>query len=121
MNKMSIKLKNSYVFAVFLLLFLSACSNQLPKSDAGNAGTVTLEVGESMTCYTVGSCTVYLIMPEAPGEYTVKQDGPAGRWTAGTFPAQGQSVLLGKFYGGRTRFIIQGMDAPDTWVTVVSH
>ena len=110
----------SYFFIVFSLLLVTACSGQLPASGNGNAGTVTLKVGESSTCYTAGSCTVYMIMPIASGEYTVKQDGPNGKWEAGTFAADGQTVLLGQFYPGRTKFTIQGMDAPDSWVTVVS-
>lgn len=104
-----------------IVFFLSACSGKIPQSDGGNAGTVTLHVGESKTCYTAGSCTVYMIMPEGGTEqYTVKQDGPNGRWTAGTFPANGQTVLLGQFYPGRTKFKIDGMDVPETWVTVIS-
>ena len=102
------------------MLILTACNGQLPKSGDGNAGTVTLQVGESLTCYAAGSCTVYMIMPEVSGEYIVKQDGPNGRWTAGTFSAKGQTVLLGQFYPGRTKFTIDGMDVPDTWVTVIS-
>ncbi len=109
-----------FIMVCFMLL-LTACNGQLPKSDGGNAGTITLKVGESATCYTVGACVVYLIMPEASGEYVVKQDGPNGIWTAGTFSAQGQTVLLGEFYNGRTKFTIEGMDAPETWVTVIDN
>ena len=74
---------------IYIALLLTACNSQPPKSDNSNVGTITLKVGESATCYTVGSCTVYLIMPKAPRDYTVKQDGPGGQWTAGTFPAKG--------------------------------
>ena len=106
--------------AAWLVFILTACSGQVPQSDDGNTGTVTLHVGESVTCYTAGSCTVYLVMPDGDGQYTVKQDGPNGRWTAGTFSANGQTVLLGQFYQGRTGFTIEGMDIPETWVTVIS-
>ena len=106
---------------ISIVLLLTACNSQPPKSDSSNIGTITLKVGESASCYTVGACTVYLIMPIAPGDYTVKQDGPDGQWTAGTFPAKGQTVLLGKFYRGDTKFTISGMDAPDTWVAVISN
>lgn len=99
---------------------LTACITPLPKSGDGNTGTVTLNVGESISCYTVGACIVYLVMPKASGEYVVKQDGPEGKWDAGKFPADGQTVLLGKFYLGRTKFTIEGMDVPETWVSVVS-
>lgn len=59
-------------------------------------------------------------MPNGDGEYTIKQDGPAGKWTAGTFPASGQTVLLGKFYNGQTKFTFEGLDVPITWVNVNS-
>ena len=76
------------------MLILTACNGQLPKSDDGNAGTVTLQVGESLTCYAAGSCTVYMVMPDASsGEYVVKQDGPNGRWTSGTFSLLKEHLL----------------------------
>jgi len=111
-------LSRSLLF-ILLLILVTACNSVPPKSDNGNTGTITLKVGESATCYTVGSCTVYLVMPLAKGEYTVKQEGPDGQWTAGTYAAEGQTVLLGKIYSGRTKFTIEGMDTPDTWVTVL--
>ena len=111
-------LSRSFLF-ILLPILITACNSIPPKSDNGNVGTITLKVGESATCYTVGSCTVYLVMPLGKGEYTVKQDGPDGQWTAGTYSADGQTVLLGQFYTGRTKFTIEGMDSPDTWVTVL--
>ena len=101
-------------------LFLSACgANPQEQGDDYNIGSITLNVGESATCYAAGSCKVFLNMPEGSKSYVVKQDGPNGKWTAGTFPA-GQQAMLGEFYPGRTKFTIEGLDVPDTWVTVIS-
>lgn len=121
---MSIRLNKilAYSLVTGVIMLLCACSGQ-PTDDTGsnNAGSVTLKVGDSATCYAAGSCRVYLIMPEGSGDHVVKQSGPSGNWKAGTFPAQGQKVLLGEFFSGRTEFTIEGMDVPSTWVTVVSE
>jgi hypothetical protein len=113
-----IKSQNLFTLLIISTIFVAACNGQPPKSDDTNIGTITLKVGDSATCYTSGSCAVYLVMPDSGGEYTIKQDGPAGIWTAGTFPANGQTVLLGEFYSGRTEFTFEGLDVPKTWVSV---
>lgn len=117
---LSLKINKTITLFLLLIFFLAACNGQPPKSDDMNIGTITLTVGESATCFTSGSCAVYLVMPNVGGEYTIKQNGPDGVWTAGKFPANGQTVLLGKFYAGRTKFIFQGLDVPITWVSVNS-
>jgi hypothetical protein len=108
----------SMLMLVVLFLFARGANSQ-EQGDDYNMGSITLNVGESATCYAAGSCRVFLNMPEGSKSYVVKQDGPNGKWTAGTFPA-GQQAMLGEFYEGRTKFTIEGLDVPATWVTVIS-
>ena len=110
------------LFILSFLLILVACKGgQIPKSDSYNVGTITLKAGESASCFAIDVCAVYLVMPEASGQYVVNENGPGGKRASGTFSALGQVVLLGQFYEGRTKFTIEGLDVPDTWVTVVAH
>lgn len=89
-------------------------------SGSNNAGRVIVNVGDSATCYAADSCKVYMNMPAGSGSYVVKQSGPNGNWTAGTFAAGEQEVLLGDFYSGRTELTIEGMEFPSTWISVIS-
>ena len=121
---MQINLTKSLACAVLItgfMLLLSACGGPDSIHSGSNiAGRVFVNVGDSATCYAAGSCKVYMNMPQGSGSYVVKQSGPNGNWTAGTFNAGEQEAYLGEFYAGRTELTIEGQQFPSTWITVIS-
>lgn len=110
----------AYSLVTGFMLFIAACGGpDSINSGSNNAGRVILNVGDSASCYAASSCKVYMNMPAGSGSYVVKQSGPNGNWTAGTFKA-GEQAYLGEFYAGRTELTIEGKDFPSTWVSVIS-
>ncbi|MEA3302258.1 MAG: hypothetical protein U9Q75_03180 [Pseudomonadota bacterium] len=84
-------------------------------SGTNNFGEITLEAGSSGTCLS-SPCKVYFVMPPGSGSYVVL----ANNMEVGSYPA-GQTVSLGGYWTGITRFKVVDSDVDLTILNVIGR
>ena len=106
-------IKNFHLAITLLLAALA--TGQAIASGSNNFGEITLEAGSSGTCIS-SPCKVYFVMPPGSGSYVVL----ANNMKVGSYPAS-ETVSLGGYWTGVTRFKVVGSDVGITILNVVGR
>ena len=105
--------RNFHLAITFFLVTLTSGSSVA--SGTNNFGEITLEAGSSGTCIS-SPCKVYFVMPPGSGSYVVLADN----MKVGSFPA-GETVSLGGYWTGVTRFKVVGSGVGITILNVIGR